>query len=77
MERAKLVESMNNVVLSLNDEDFLDRWYTVGVADSDTDYASYTDDKTFGDLMTAFCEIMRDALADGVSHTLYCDGIVS
>ena len=75
--RAKLVESMNDIITSLNDEDFILRWLELGVADGDTNYVDYTDDETFKNLMTLFCEIMRDAASDGIEAMLVCDGIKS
>lgn len=75
--RAELVKAMNEVILSLNDEDFLDRWFMVGVADGETFFDDYTDDKTFSELMFLFADIMQDATKDGAKGVLYCDGLIS
>lgn len=76
--RTELVKAMNEIILSLNDEDFCGRWFMLGVADGDTtlaDMESYTDDKTFSELMYIFADIMHDATQDGPRAVLYCDGV--
>ena len=76
-ERIEAVKSMNTMVLSLNDEDFLDRWYTFGVADCDTNYEDYISDSTLHSLLLLFTQIMHDATSDGIRGTFYVDGITS
>lgn len=73
--RIEAVKSMNTMILNLNDEDFLDRWYTFGVADCDTHYEDYISDSTLHSLLLLFTQIMHDATSDGIRGTFYVDGI--
>ena len=86
-ERIKMVKSMEFIVRNLNDEELLDTWFIVGVADGEISYGSldiadddldnlecYTDDETFADLMDTFLRIMGCAREDG---GLYCDEVLS
>lgn len=81
--RAKVVKSMDMLVYCINNENYVDSWLSVGVADGDIgenttlqdiiDYG-YCEDDNFKDLMTLFLKLMRRA---GNNGGLYCDGIVS
>lgn len=82
MKRADIVRAMDNMVYTINDEDIVESWLMVGVADGDikTDTTNeeieqmgYTDDKTFEELLTLFLKLMYRAGNDG----LYFDGIIS
>lgn len=81
--RAQVVMSMERLVRCINNEDYIDSWLMVGVADGDiTDETKpeevvemgYCEDETFEDLMTLFLKLMRKA---GNYGGLFCDGIVS
>lgn len=83
-ERKQLVLSMERIIRSLNDEEFLDSWLMCGVADGDLNEDSTWEDvddyyikDEFTDIMNLFCRIMKNATADGVNGCLYCDGIIS
>ena len=80
--RAQVVKAMDMMVSCINDENIIDSWLSVGVAEGDIkadttdeeiEQMGYTDDKTFGELMTLFLKLMRRAGNDG----LYCDKILS
>lgn len=74
-ERAKVVEAMNTLALSVNAEDYIEWWLMYGVADEDDDFESYAeDDKDFAELMNLFLRMMSAAKKDG---GLYVDGVVS
>lgn len=81
--RADVVRAMDIMISCINDEDIIDAWLMVGVADSDIREDTtneeiiemgYTSDKTFSELMTLFLKLMSRAGNDG---GLFCDGIVS
>lgn len=83
-KRKELVLSMERIIRSLNDEEFLDSWLRCGVADGDLNEDSTWEDVDdwyvedgFTDLMNLFCRIMRSATSDSVNGCLYCDGIIS
>lgn len=82
-ERALAVLAMEYLVRQVNDEDILEPWLMVGVADGDIpdgctdptqvdDY--YTDPEDFADLVSCFLRRMVQARASG---GLYCGGIVA
>ena len=81
--RAKMVRSMEYLVRSLNNEEFIEPWLMCGVADGDIngretdedlkDY--YEDDQTFSELMGLFLKLMHYAHVD--ESGLYCDGVAS
>lgn len=80
--RADVVRAMDIMISCINDEDIIETWLLIGVADGDikTDTTNkeieelgYTDDKTFQELMTLFLKLMDRAGIDG----LYCDRILS
>lgn len=82
MKRADIVRAMDNMIYTINDEDIMESWFMVGVADGDIkmdttneeiEQMGYTDDKTFEELLTLFLKLMYRAGNDG----LYFDGIVS
>lgn len=73
-ERIEMVRSMNTIIRSLNDEELIETWLSLGVADgdeTDEDFADYCDNETLSDLMKTFLRIMTYAKDDG----LYCDGV--
>ena len=85
--RMKMVTAMEYIVRNVNNEELLDPWLSVGVADGDIPYGSltieledpdtleyYIEDAEFADLMDTVLDIMSRAYKDG---GLYCDGIVS
>lgn len=80
--RADIVRAMDLMVYTINDENIIDSWLMVGVADGDIrkettnediDKMGYTSDKNFSELMTVFLRLMNRAGNDG----LFFDGIVS
>jgi hypothetical protein len=82
MKRADIVRAMDNMICTINDEDIVESWLMVGVADGDIkmdttneeiEQMGYTNDKTFEELLTLFLKLMYRAGNDG----LYFDGIVS
>lgn len=82
MTRADVVRAMDMMVSTINDESLIDKWLMLGVADGDIssdttneeiDELGYTNDKTFGELLTLFLKLMNRASDDG----LYFDKIVS
>lgn len=80
-KRKEMVLAMERIVRSVNNEDFIERWLMLGVADGDIKSfdvhevdENYIDDKTISEMMGLFLSIMNDARKDG---GLYVDGIVS
>ena len=83
-ERVRMVKAMEYIVRQVNNEDLLDYWLRVGVADGDIEYGDLTDEpgeteywtenEHFAELMSLFLAIMKSAYKDG---GLYCDKIVS
>ncbi len=82
MKRADIVRAMDNMVYTINDEDIMESWFMVGVANGDIkmdttnekiEQMGYTDDKTFEELLTLFLRLMYKAGKDG----LFFDGIMS
>lgn len=80
--RADVVRAMDIMVSCINDEEIMETWLAVGVADGDIntettneeiDDLGYTTDTTFEELLTLFLKLMNKASKDG----LYCDGILS
>ena len=84
VEREKMVRAMEMIARNVNDEELLESWLTVGVADGDIPYGKlelsedfdeyYIDDTNFKNLMSVFLRTMHYAWKDG---GLYCDGVVS
>lgn len=82
IERNKLVCAMEYVAQQINDEDILESWRVLGVADGDIAYGDmdadcedyYKNDGYFADLMDTFLWVMKKAYKSG---GLYCDGTVS
>lgn len=88
IDRIKMVKAMEYICRQINDEDVLDRWLALGVADGDIsdgelsvyyeddseELACYIDDVPFADLMDEFLHCMACALTSG---GLYCAGVVS
>lgn len=81
--RAEVVRAMDTLIRCINNEDYIDSWLMVGVADGDIRKDTtneeiaemgYCDDNTFKDLMTLFLKSMNRASKNG---GLYCNGIVS
>ena len=72
MNRAELVKAMKLIATSINDEDILYSWLMGGVADGDTDYESYVEDKTFVSVIDCFMRCMVRAAESG---GIYCDTI--
>lgn len=79
--RKNLVLAMEQLVRSVNNEDYLMSWLSCGVADGDIVKYNvnevddiYIEDEEFAVLMGLFLRIMNRAEQDG---GLYCDGIVS
>ena len=80
-KRCDLVRAMEMLVRAVNNEDFIETWLRLGVADgdirpdtTDDDLDYYIEDDAFADLMDTFLHVMRNAQEDG---GLYVDGIVS
>lgn len=86
-ERIKMVKAMEFIVRTVNNEDLMNPWFVVGVADGDIDdgdldvhtedeenLAYYIEDDEFAGLMMLFTRIMARADEDG---GLYCDRVVS
>ena len=83
-DRIKMVKAMEYIVRNVNNEDLLEPWLAVGVADGDIPYGdlsddigeteNWTEDENFSELMGLFLKIMAGAKKDG---GLYCDKIVS
>lgn len=81
-ERAEIVRSMELLVRSVNNEEYIEPWLMCGVADgditddtTDEDLEIYVkDDKDFASLMGLFLRIMSRARKDG---GLYVDNVVS
>ena len=87
VERIRMVKAMEFVARQINDEEVLEGWLVVGVADGDIERGSldvtptdaeeleyYLDDETFADLMDTFLFCMQKARKSG---GLYCDDVVS
>ena len=83
-ERVKMIKAMEYIVRNVNNEDLLEPWFAVGVADGDIPYGDlsddigeteyWTEDENFSELMGLFLNIMFGAKKNG---GLYCDKIVS
>lgn len=84
IEREKMVRAMEMIIRNVNDEELLESWLMVGVADGDIPYGQlelsedfdegYIDNTNFKNLMSVFLKTMHYAWEDG---GLYCDRIVS
>jgi len=80
--RAELVRAMELLVRSINDEEIIMSWLSLGVADgdingneTDDDLEWYCEEDTdFAELMALFLRLMVRADADG---GLYADGVCS
>lgn len=80
--RTEMVRAMELLVRSINDEEIMMSWLSLGVADgditgkeTDEDLESYCDDDAdFAELMALFLRLMVRADADG---GLYADGVCS
>ena len=79
--RVEVVRAMETIVRSINNEEYIEPWLMVGVADgditedtTDEDLECYCEDDNFADLMDLFLRLMARAKKDG---GLYCDGVVS
>lgn len=80
-KRADMVRAMDKLVRTVNDEDLIESWLMVGVADgdingneTDEDLEYYCEDEEFSHIMGLFLRIMKQAYNDG---GLYCNGILS
>ena len=82
-QRAKMVRAMELLVRSVNREDQLDIWLSLGVGDGDIDEQTtdqdleemgYLEDQTYKELMSVFIKTMHLAYAEG---GLYDDGVTS
>lgn len=75
-KRIKLARAMDLIVRSLNDEDIIETWLMLGVADEDyklpdEEWEIYVeDDDDFKDLITLFRKLVNKS-------EIYCDGICS
>lgn len=83
-ERAQMVRAMETIMRNLNDEDILDSWLVIGVADgditedtTDEELEWYCEDKNFSELMDVFVRIMKRATKGDTRAVLYCDGIIN
>lgn len=78
-KRVELLEAMDLIARSCNDEDVIDDWLRYGIADGDADNKEeletyYAKTENFSDMMTTFLEVMKDAEKSG---GLYYDGVLS
>lgn len=87
--RIKMVKAMEFIAGCVNDEDILETWLSLGVADGDIKpgdllvqlpqdseelYPYFEEDENFAQLMDLFLRVMSRARKDG---GLYCDRVVS
>ena len=88
-ERIAMVKAMEYIARQINDEDILDIWLRLGVADGDIEYGDFQyrdckmadsaidyadfDPTEFADLMATFLRVMNRARLSG---GLYCGGVV-
>ena len=86
--RIKMVKAMEFITSNINNEEVLETWLSLGVADGDISYGDlqvrtedevyldpyFANDEDFAQLMGLFLRVMSDALEDG---GLYCDRVVS
>lgn len=86
--RIKMVKAMEFICAHINNEDILETWLSLGVADGDISYGDlevrshdpemlypyYEEDENFAQLMGLFQRVMFAAWNDG---GLYCDRVVS
>lgn len=73
-ERVELVKAMDLLARSINNEEYVDLWLMLGVADGDENYEDYcNDDNHFSSLMALFLRLMSRARKDG---GLYCNYVV-
>lgn len=80
-KRAETVRAMERLVRGINDEDYLEVWLMLGVADgeidgteTDDDLDYWTEDENFSELMELFMKLMKWASQDG---GLWIDGVLS
>ena len=71
--RIKMLEAMEYIASSINDEDILERWLMLGIPDGDTNLANYCSDEELEEIIHEFLIAMSKARKSG---GLYCDGIV-
>lgn len=85
--RVKMVKAMEYIACQINDENIIEAWLQLGVADGDIPYGDlsvreedyddleyYIDDEEFGELMGVFLYLMHKAFKSG---GLYCNKILS
>lgn len=86
--RIKMVKAMEFLCANINNEDVMETWLSLGVADGDISYGDlsvqhkdeeelypyFEDDDDFAKLMDLFLYVMVKARKDG---GLYCDHVVS
>lgn len=85
-ERVKLIKAMEYIARHVNDEELLEYWLSLGVADSDIKYGdlsefdesgdldTYLEDDNFSEMMRVFLVLMASAKKSG---GLFCDKVVS
>lgn len=77
-ERIAMLKAMDLIARSCNNENFIEYWLTVGIADGDAEEDReldfYTNDDIFAEIMDSFLVTMKQAQKDG---GLYCDGVCS
>lgn len=84
-ERYEMIRAMETIIRNLNDERYIDKWLSLGIADgditedsTDEDLEWYADTRNFSELMNLFCEIMKNATkGSNQNGVLYCDGVIS
>lgn len=88
VNRIKMVKAMEFICAQINNEDVMETWLSLGVADGDTTpgdlsirpgdaenlYPYFEEDDSFAKLMDLFLYVMGKARKDG---GLYCDHVVS
>ncbi|MBQ2443459.1 MAG: hypothetical protein II498_08990 [Ruminococcus sp.] len=76
--RIAMLKAMDLIARSCNNENCIDLWLTIGIADGDAEEDReldfYTNDDTFAEIMNSFLVTMKQAQKDG---GLYCDGVCS
>lgn len=82
-ERIKMLEAMDFIARSFNDERAIHAWLTCGLPDGAVEagtVSDYVDDDTFADIMDSFVYVMATFCRTNKEErasTLCCDGVRS
>lgn len=81
LERVKVLKALDTIAKTLNDEYYLENWFSYGVPDGEIDDTTQDNylldyvknDKDWQNLLDLFVKLIRLASADGVHATLWTE----